>query len=247
MRMSSNKLRETRPKGGQRKRDASREPQYQHHLDLANEQGLKTLGLRANAQWDNDPRMLLIGLARYKFAAKMLKGKKRVLEIGCGDAFGTRLVQQEVESLCAIDFDPVFVDDVNERMDDKWRFQCVVHDILDSAFPGTYDAAFSLDVIEHIEEKNERTFLRNIVASLEEPGLLIIGTPSIESQAYAAPLSKIGHINCKDEAGLRRLLKDFFQEVFIFSMNDEVVHTGFYHMAHYLLAICVGKRVLEES
>ncbi len=224
----------------------TKEPQYQHHQDLKEREGLKKLGLRANAQWDNDPRMLLVGLARYKFVAKMLKGKKKVLEIGCGDAFGTRLVQQEVESVCAIDFDPVFVDDVNERMDDKWKFQCVVHDILDSPFPGTYDAAFSLDVIEHIEKKDERTFLRNIVASLEEPGLLIIGTPSIESQAYAAPLSKIGHINCKDEVALRLLLKDFFHEVFIFSMNDEVVHTGFYRMAHYLFAICVGRKRLEE-
>ncbi|OPY06160.1 MAG: Methyltransferase domain protein [Syntrophorhabdus sp. PtaB.Bin184] len=230
-----------------REKVVTKEPQYQHHQDLKEREGLKKLGLRANAQWDNDPRMLLIGLARYKFAAKMLKGKKRVLEIGCGDAFGTRLVQQEVESLHAIDFDPVFVDDVNDRMDEKWKFECIVHDILNSPVSGSYDAAFSLDVIEHIEKKDERTFLRNIVASLEEPGVLIIGTPSIESQAYAAPLSKIGHINCKDEVGLRSLLKDFFHEVFIFSMNDEVVHTGFYHMAHYLFAICVGKKAIEES
>jgi len=25
-------------------------------------------------------------------------------------------------------------------------------------------------------------------------------------------------------------------------MNDEVVHTGFYPMAHYLLAVCAGPR-----
>ena len=29
-----------------------------------------------------------------------------------------------------------------------------------------------------------------------------------------------------------------FRNVFIFSMNDEVVHTGFYPMAHYLFALC---------
>jgi hypothetical protein len=32
-----------------------------------------------------------------------------------------------------------------------------------------------------------------------------------------------------------------FADVFIFSMNDEVVHTGFYALAHYLFALCVGK------
>jgi hypothetical protein len=33
-----------------------------------------------------------------------------------------------------------------------------------------------------------------------------------------------------------------FRTVFIFSMNDEVVHTGFSPMAHYLLAVAVGVR-----
>jgi hypothetical protein len=72
--------------------------------------------------------------------------------------------------------------------------------------------------------------------------VLIIGTPSIQSQVYASAASKIGHINCKDGPGLKGLMSEFFENVFIFSMNDEVVHTGFYPMAHYLFALCVTKR-----
>jgi hypothetical protein len=34
----------------------------------------------------------------------------------------------------------------------------------------------------------------------------------------------------------------YFQNVFVFSMNDEVVHTGFSPMAHYLFAMGVGVR-----
>jgi hypothetical protein len=30
--------------------------------------------------------------------------------------------------------------------------------------------------------------------------------------------------------------------VFLFSMNDEVVHTGFYPMAHYLFAVCADRK-----
>jgi len=33
-----------------------------------------------------------------------------------------------------------------------------------------------------------------------------------------------------------------FYNVFLFSMNDEVVHTGFYPMSHYLLAMSCGLR-----
>jgi hypothetical protein len=28
----------------------------------------------------------------------------------------------------------------------------------------------------------------------------------------------------------------------MFSMNDEVVHTGYHKMAHYLFAVCCGRR-----
>ena len=37
-------------------------------------------------------------------------------------------------------------------------------------------------------------------------------------------------------------MSKFFHNVFIFSMNDEVIHTGFYPMAHYLWAIGVGPK-----
>jgi len=30
-------------------------------------------------------------------------------------------------------------------------------------------------------------------------------------------------------------------------MNDEVVHTGFYPMAHYLFAICAGVRFTDQQ
>ena len=41
---------------------------------------------------------------------------------------------------------------------------------------------------------------------------------------------------------LKSLLSKYFHNVFIFSMNDEVVHTGFYPMAHYLFALCCDKK-----
>ncbi len=70
----------------------------------------------------------------------------------------------------------------------------------------------------------------------------MIGTPSLELQAYASPPSKAGHINCKTGNQLKALLEKYFEHVFIFSMNDEVVHTGFSPMAHYLFALCVQSK-----
>jgi hypothetical protein len=40
----------------------------------------------------------------------------------------------------------------------------------------------------------------------------------------------------------KKLFEKYFNFVWIFSMNDEVVHTGYYPMAHYLFAVCAGKK-----
>jgi SAM-dependent methyltransferase len=222
--------------------ERTREPQYQFQLTHDANHGRAALGLMTNAAWHQDPRRLLFLLSRYKFVAKMLSGKSSVLEVGCGDAFGTRMVLQSVGTICAIDFDPIFVRDVNERMDQQWKFECKVHDILDGPLTGPFDAAYSLDVMEHIPPNQEGKFLSHITQSLAADGVLIIGMPSLESQVYGHPASKEGHVNCKDEAAFRNLMLRYFANVFIFSMNDEVVHTGFYPMAHYLFALCVSPR-----
>lgn len=227
--------------------DKTREPQYQRCIELRDTRGLTRLGLMSNQVWFDDPRRLLVGLSRYKFVAKMLSDRGHVLEVGCADALGTRIVVQEVGRVTAVDFDPVFVKDALERMDDRWSFEVRVHDMLEGPVQGEFDGAYSLDVLEHIPKAHEEHFVRNIVSSLTPDGVLIIGTPSIQSQVYASPGSKEGHVNCKDHSELKALLSQFFRNVFVFSMNDEVVHTGFYPMAHYLLALCCSRAGSRRS
>lgn len=221
---------------------STREPQYQSCLEIRDRQGLTPLGLMSNQTWHDDPRRLLFVLARYKFVSKMLSGSQHVLEVGCADAFGTRIVLQEVQKLTAIDFDPVFVADTQQRMEERWAFECRLHDMLEGPVAGEFDAAYSLDVIEHITVQQEDRFVQNIVDSLTEHGTLIVGSPSLESQQYASPPSKAGHVNCKTGKDLKELMSRYFHHVFLFSMNDEVVHTGFHPMAHYLFALCCGKK-----
>jgi 2-polyprenyl-3-methyl-5-hydroxy-6-metoxy-1,4-benzoquinol methylase len=222
-------------------RAKTREPQYQRCVALAAER-LAELGLMSNQIWRDDPRRLGFVLARYKFAAKMFRGMKSVLEVGCGDAFGTRVVQQEVGRVTAIDFDPVFVADVKRRMDPGWPFECLVHDMLDRPMPASFDGVYAIDVIEHINSADADRFVRNLAASLRPDGVCLIGTPSLESQARASKLSRAGHVNCMSEPQLRELMGRHFAHVFIFSMNDEVVHTGRFDMANYLLALCCVQR-----
>jgi 2-polyprenyl-3-methyl-5-hydroxy-6-metoxy-1,4-benzoquinol methylase len=220
----------------------TREPQYQCILDAAKE-GITPLGLMTNYIWRDNPMRLVFTLARYKFVAKMLAGKAKVMEVGCGDAWASRIVAQSVGMLSVTDFDPIFINDARERKERWWPFVIMQHDWVSSAYEfKLFDAAYALDVIEHIEPDQEQGFIQNIMQCLDDSGILILGCPSLESQIYASEVSKAGHVNCKTGEQLRELMGQFFHNVFLFSMNDEVVHTGFSGMAHYLFAIGATKR-----
>ena len=116
------------------------------------------------------------------------------------------------------------------------------HDIIDSRVEGEFDGAFSLDVLEHIDPTQEAQYMVNVAASLQPHGVFIVGMPSLESQQYASEGSKLGHINCKSGQSLRAFCQQYYKNVFMFGMNDEVLHTGFLPMCQYLFAICVGTK-----
>lgn len=218
------------------------EKQYQAAIREVQTCGAERLGLMTSWAYLDDPKRLAFTFARYKFVAKMLTGCSHVLEVGCGDGFASRIVLQEVTRLTGVDFDASFVEDANARNSGRWPMECKVHDMLQGPVDGRFDGVYSLDVLEHIPAADEDRFVGNMIAPLFEHGTAIIGMPSLQSQPFASPQSKEGHVNCKDQGDLRALMRRYFHNVYMFSMNDEVVHTGFHHMSHYNLALCCSKK-----
>jgi 2-polyprenyl-3-methyl-5-hydroxy-6-metoxy-1,4-benzoquinol methylase len=218
------------------------EQQYNALYDVAKKHGISEFGIMANQSWNEDPKRTLFTLSRYKFVSKMLSGLNSVLEIGCADAFGTRLVQQTVKHVTAVDFDPLFIEDVKRRYNKSWPLTYQLHDMLSAPVEGVFDAAYCLDVLEHILPKDEDLFIRNSIASIGEYGTFIAGMPSIESQLYASKQSKEGHVNCKSGEIFKDEMKKYFHNVYLFSMNDEVVHTGYTPMSQYVIVLCTGKK-----
>ena len=220
----------------------TKDPVNQPLISLENDRGLENIGLMKSLEWHEDPRRLVFTLSRYKFVAKMLSGKNRVAEIGCGDGFCARIVKQEVGQLTITDYDSYFIKRFEDIASEEWPISAVEHNILEGPLEQKFDAIYSLDVMEHIHSENEHVFIKNIIDSVKNSGVVIIGMPSLESQMYASPGSKAGHVNCKSGKNLKSLMEKFFHNVFLFSMNDEVVHTGFEKMAHYIIVVCTSKK-----
>lgn len=200
------------------------------------------LGVQGSAAFADDPKHLVFALARYKFVAKMLQGYASVLEVGCGDGFGSTIVAQSVQQLTCIDRD---VSSLERRADNVWlrrNTKMFTHDIVVAPLNERFDAVYALDVLEHIPPGDEERALRHIVASSTDNGVVILGTPNVTASAYASHQSQLGHVNLKGYDSLKATIGRWYRHVFLFGMNDEVLHTGFGPMCHYLIALGVGPR-----
>lgn len=222
------------------------EAQYKPAVELIRKQGEQRMGVHASWVWYDDPKRLAFSLARYKFVSKMMDGFANVLECGCADGFNSRIVAQVVKKLTAVDFDVEFLESARETyIQNRFPVEFLQHNMMEGPPPGgPYDGIYMLDVLEHIPADQEEQLLLNLSKVLTSHGMIIIGMPSLESQEYASPLSKEGHINCKNQKDFKKILQKYFHTVLMFSMNDEVVHTGFHAMSHYNLAVCCSKKDL---
>jgi len=190
-----------------------------------------------------DPKHLAFTLSRYKFSAKILKKCGHIVEIGCGEGLGSMMFLAETKAkIAAIDFDNKQISYAKENIfpHTKGRVEFIQWDIAAKPYQGKQaDGLVCLDVIEHIHSSQERKFIRHCVALVKKGGVAIFGTPNQCAAKYASKRSKIGHINLFDPTRLTSTLEKYFSHVFLFSMNDEIVHTGYDKMAHYLMALCV--------
>ncbi|MCH9703651.1 MAG: class I SAM-dependent methyltransferase, partial [Chlamydiae bacterium] len=114
-------------------------------------------------------------------------------------------------------------------------------DFFDKTF-GEHDLVVSLDVIEHIYKEYEETYVKALADHVNDGGIVVCGTPNETTTPYASKLSREAHVNMYSQERLRTLFEKYFQNVFSFGMNDEVVHTGFAKMAQYLFVVACNKR-----
>jgi len=199
------------------------------------------LGPCTKATLVNNPLHLSFQLARHRFVSRVLEGRDNVLEIGCQEGFTSLLMHKSFKQLTSIDIDQSYIDSANKYIlpyTKNTNFYC--HNIIDEDLKQVnyYDGAFTVDVLEHIDPKDEYKFMKGLVKAIKHDATAVIGIPSLEQQKFTSEANKIGHINCKTFEELTEFAKVFFQNVLVFTMNDEIVHMGFPRTANYLFAVC---------
>jgi len=200
------------------------------------------LGRYTTQAYVQDPIRLSFITARYKFCARMLSGCKTALEIGCGDGFGGGIVAQMVDQLICTDINEEILSENREKMAGFENISFEYHDFRETAYKQKVDSIYLVDTIEHIYPEEENNFMTNLTSSLNDRGVCLIGTPNKTADKYANNWSREGHVNLKDYESLMNLAKQYFFNSFFFGMNDEIIHTGFPPMAHFMWSLCVSPR-----
>lgn len=198
------------------------------------------LGSHSSYQLINSPRRIIFSLSRYKFAAKMIGDGKNILELGSSDGLGLYILSEFANKATGVDFDDEVINFAKKNIK-KNNVNFLCDDFLGKKY-GLFDAVVSFDVIEHIDRKNEKIFLNTICDNLVFNGICIIGTPNIKAKKYSSKIVNDAHINLYSALRLKKLMGRYFNNVFIFGANDEIIHTGFYSMSQYLIVMGCHKK-----
>lgn len=190
--------------------------------------------------------MFLIRLARYKFVARNLKSQDEVLEIGCGSGLGAVFLGQHCQTVRGLDVKKREIEEaksINRRNNVVFE----IGDFFDYSEGSKYDVIVALDVIEHMSENVGSKLVGKTAKHLHNTGMLVLGTPSRYSHEYQSEFSKAGHVKLYDQQELVHLVETYYGRTISFSMNDEVVHTGFHKMAWYYFVLAFSPKTSDSQ
>ncbi|MFQ6817780.1 MAG: methyltransferase domain-containing protein [Blautia sp.] len=114
---------------------------------------------------------------RYRFAARLVKGKK-VLDAACGEGYGSSLLAEEAAEVTGLDIDSRTVENAGRKYgNEKLSYKNGSIEQLPFA-DQSFDVVVSFETIEHVGEKIQQKFLEEIRRVLKPEGMLIMSTPN---------------------------------------------------------------------
>jgi len=171
------------------------------------------------------PLMIARHFCAYKFA-KDFVGNKTVLDIGCGEGYGSDFLADSTKDVLGLDYDKEVIDYAKSKYNKK-NLQFLVLDIKDLiSLNKKFDVICSFQNIEHIRDTDK--LLKDISDLLNENGVFICSTCNMKdaSPGRSTPFNKF-HVKEYLVDEFRRLLEARFKSVEMFGLNRSLAQKVF--------------------
>ncbi|HPQ42879.1 MAG TPA: class I SAM-dependent methyltransferase [Syntrophales bacterium] len=188
--------------------------------------GIKKTGERIipeNIETCVDYLLYLRHLFAYEFAKSMVPKDSLVLEVGCGEGYGSHLLSQHVKKIIGLDID---IKTINHALSKYASENCIFRTYNGINIPydtNTFDAVISFQVIEHIQ--NDKKYISEIHRVLKQSSLFILTTPNREYRLKRGqrPWNRF-HVREYSASLLKDILIGTFPDVTIWGIrgNDEI-------------------------
>ena len=147
-------------------------------------------------------------LHRYALAKEFVQGKK-VLDIACGEGYGSHLLAETAEMVQGVDIDESIIAKAKTKYAGK-NLGFVAGSVEKIPFdPANFDVVVSFETLEHITAHD--SMLAEIKRVLKPGGILLISTPDKKSYSDKHGYSNPYHKKELSEEEFKLLLKKYFR------------------------------------
>ncbi len=166
-----------------------------------------------------DPLLALEHYHRYCFASRFVTGK-RVLDIACGEGYGSAFLSQRAGEVVGIDSD---IDTINRARDKYSSIRNLIfangrcQDVWSGQ--GSFDAIISFETLEHLDENDQQIFLSSVRQSLNSNGLFIVSSPDRDEYASAFEQKNRFHRYERTFSELDAFLRGYFKNVYLLAQR----------------------------
>ena len=163
------------------------------------------------------PLMIARHLSAYRFAKDYAQNKE-VLDIGCGEGYGSDYLAGFAKRVIGIDYDKEIIDYAKDKYQ-KNNLQFYIMDVKDlNSLTDKFDLVCSFQFIEHIDDT--KTFFENIKNLLNNNGVFICSTPNRKdaSPLGNTPFSKF-HVKEYLSSEFKELLETYFVKIDLFGLR----------------------------
>ena len=147
---------------------------------------------------------------RYFFARRFVAGR-RVLDVACGEGYGSALLTDTAADVVGIDIDAATIAHAGSKYAHRRNLRFVQGSVIALPIPSaSVDAIVSFETIEHVDADEQRQMIAEFARVLAPQGLLVLSSPNRPEYSDARNYANPFHRHELDRDDLARLLDPAF-------------------------------------